>query len=159
MIHAVVGDLAFVTADAVARPATTLLEPLTPALRRFDEVAGPRFEEQRRLSRALPPGSAVVTSAGALGTEIVVHLVLGDEPDAVSADTVRKAMEAALWQCTQWQISTLACPVPPGETLAAMLEALRGHMRNADFPANVLIVTESSEEADTLNARLGQGRH
>jgi len=157
MIHVVVGDLASVPADAVVRPATTWLEPLTAALRRLDDAAGPRFQEQRRPSRELPTGSAVVTGAGDLAAEFVVHVVLGATEEDVVADAVRRATEAACWQCTQWQIQTLAAAVPPGDTLATMAGALRSHMQNATHPANVLFVVATAAEAETLKARLGQG--
>lgn len=157
MIHVVVGDLASVAADAVVRPATTWLEPLTAALRRLDDAAGPRFQEQRRLSRELPVGSAVVTGAGDLVAEFVVHAVLGASEADVTADAVRRTTEAACWQCTQWQIETLAAGVPPGDTMEAMAGALQVHMQNATHPANVLFVTATAAEAETLKARLGQG--
>ena len=163
MIRAVVGDLASTTADAIARPATTRLDPLTPALQRLDAAAGPRFVEQRRLRRELPAGASVVTGAGDLPVEFVVHLVLGAAEDSVTTDTVRRAMEAALFQCVQWRIETLACPVPtagnlaPEAALAVVLETLRDHMRNATHPANVLIVTATDAERDLVTARIGQG--
>ncbi len=162
MIRGVAGDLASVAADAVARPATTRLEPLTAALRRFDDAAGPRFVEQRALRRELPAGSAVVTGAGDLPAEFVVHLVLGPAEDAVTIDALRRAVEAALFQCVQWRIGTLACPVPaagnlsPEGALTALLEAVRAHMRVATHPANVLIVTTTQAEAELVNARTGE---
>jgi O-acetyl-ADP-ribose deacetylase (regulator of RNase III) len=157
---AVVGDLASVAADAVVRPANTRLEPLTPALRRLDEAAGPSFAEQTRVHRELPPGSAVVTGAGALPAEFVVHLILG-AADAVTTDTLRRALEAALWQCTQWHIATLACPVPaagnlaPSGAVGVLLDAIRTHMRNADHPATVFIVTADDTERAMVQARIG----
>lgn len=162
MIRAVVADLASVTADAVVRPATTRLEPLTPALRRLDALAGPRFSDQCRIRRELPPGSAVVTGGGDLVAEFVVHLVLGAAADAVTTDSVRRAMDAALFQCTQWQIATLACTVPAAGNLAAeaalgaMLGVLRAHMKNATHPATVLIVTANDAERELVNAHLGE---
>ena len=163
MIHVVTGDLASVAADAVARPATTRLEPLTPALRRLDDAAGPKFMEQRRVRRELPAGAAVVTGGGDLPAEYVVHLVLGSAPDTVTTDSVSRALDAALWQCTQWQIGTLACPVPAAGNLApeaatrVLLDAIRRHMRRADHPATVLIVTADTAEHDFVSARIGQG--
>lgn len=159
MIQAVVGDLASVAADAVVRPATTWLEPLTPALRHLDEAAGPFFQEQCRVRRELAVGSAVVTGGGALPAEFVVHAVLGAGEADAGAETVRRATEAALWQCAQWQIETLACPLPPGDTFDVMIRTLRARMRNASHPANVLFIVATPAEADTLNARLGQDSH
>lgn len=163
MIHVVSGDLASVVADAVVRPATTRLEPLTPALQRFDAAAGPKFVEQCRVRRELPPGAAVVTGAGDLAAEFVVHIVLGAAEDAVTTDTVRAAMDAALWQCTQWQIQSLACPIPaagnlsPEAALAAVLDPVKAHMQTADHPATVLIVAGSEAERALADARIGQG--
>jgi O-acetyl-ADP-ribose deacetylase (regulator of RNase III) len=163
VIRAVAGDLASIAADAVARPATTRLDPLTTALRRLDDAAGPRFIEQRTVRRELGVGAAVVTGAGDLPAEFVVHLVLGQAEDAVTTDSVRRAVEAALFQCVQWQIGTVAFPVPaagnlaPEAALAVLLGALRAHVRVATHPANVLIVTGTAAEADLVNARIGQG--
>jgi hypothetical protein len=72
-------------------------------------------------------------------------------------------VDAALWQCTQWQIATLACPVPAAGNLAVeaaarvLLEAVRRHMRHADHPTTVLIVTSSDSEHDLVSARIGKG--
>lgn len=162
MILAVVGDLASVAADAVVRPANTRLEPLTPALRQLDAAAGPTFVEQCRVRRELPPGAAVVTGAGALSAEFVVHVVLGAAEDDVTTDVVRRAMDAALWQCTQWQITILATPIPaagnlaPGAALGSVLDAARAHMRNADHPATLLIVTTTEAERDKARDRIGE---
>ena len=39
----------------------------------------------------------------------------------------------------------------------AMLEPIRAHMRNADHPATVLIVTADAAEHELASARIGQG--
>jgi O-acetyl-ADP-ribose deacetylase (regulator of RNase III) len=162
VIHVVTGDLASVAADAVARPATTRLEPLTPALQRLDGAAGPKFIEQCRVRHELPPGAAVVTGGGDLAAEYVVHLVLGAAADAVTTDSLARAVDAALWQCTQWHIATLACPVPSAGNLAPdaavriLLDAFKAHMRSADHPATVLIVAENDTEHDFVSARIGK---
>jgi O-acetyl-ADP-ribose deacetylase (regulator of RNase III) len=162
VIHVVPGDLASVAADAVARPATTRLEPLTPALQRLDAAAGPKFIEQIQLRRELPPGAAVVTGAGDLVAEFVVHLVMG-EPDTVTTDIVRRCTEAAMWHCTQWNIQALACPIPaagnlaPEAALDALLGVVRAHMKINDYPASVLVVTSNDTEQQIASARIGQG--
>ncbi len=71
-------------------------------------------------------------------------------------------MDAALYQCTQWQIATLACPVPAAGNLAPdaavriLLDAVRSHMRSADHPATVLIVAENDAEHELVSARIGK---
>ena len=163
MIHVVTGDLASVAADAVVRPATTTLDLMDPALRSLDAAAGPRFIEQRRLSRELVAGAAVVTGAGDLMAEFVIHAILGQTAEAITADTVRRAVDAALWQCTQWQLGTIACPALGAPTLSAtesaavVLPLVREHLRVADHPTTVLIVLTDPRDEETFTARLGQG--
>lgn len=163
MIFVVGGDLASATADAVVRPATTTLDLMDPALRTLDAAAGPRFADQRRLRQQLAPGAAVVTGAGDLAVEFVVHAVLGASADAVTPDAVRRAVAAALWQCTQWHITTLACPAVGAPTLKAaesadvILPIIRAHMRTADHPTTVLVILRDPQDQETFTARLGQG--
>ena len=163
MIHVVVGDLASTVADAVVRPATTRLEPIHPALRRLDEAAGPRFQEQCRVQWELGVGAAVVTQAGDLPAEFVIHAVIGTSPQEVSADGVRRAVDATLWQSRQWQIQTLAFPalgqgaLSTEASAAAIIPAVREHLRNADHPATVLIVVTSETERGIFAARIGPG--
>lgn len=163
MIDGVEGDLASVVADAVVRPATTRLEPITTALRQLDAAAGPSFVEQIRVHRELAVGAAVVTAAGDLPHEFVVHLILGQAEDAVTTDAVRRATEAALWQCTQWHIQSLAVPIPAAGNLTAegaldaFLSVLLPHMRTASLPATVRIVSRNQTETALVAARIGQG--
>lgn len=162
MIRAVAGDLASIVADAVVRPANPRLEPLTPALQSLDAAAGPRFNEQRQLRNQLGVGAAVVTGGGELRAEFVIHVVVGTDEDTVTADTIRRAYEAALWQCTQWAIESIATPIPAAGNIApslafqTVLAAVRSHLRNSDHPASVLFVVPEQAEADSLNARIGQ---
>jgi len=65
VIRVVVDDLAFLTADAVVRPATTRLASTTPAVRRLETVAGPGFADRLRLQKELAVGAAVSRPAGA----------------------------------------------------------------------------------------------
>ena len=65
MIRVVVDDLAFLASDAIVRPATTRLDPTTPAVRRLEQVGGPEFTGHLRIQKELAVGAAVVTAAGA----------------------------------------------------------------------------------------------
>ncbi len=163
MIHVVVGDLASTVADAVVRPATTRLEPITPALRRLDEAAGPRFQEQCHVQWELGVGAAVVTRGGDLAAEFVIHAVIGTSPDDVSADGVRRAVDAALWQSRQWQMQTLAFPalgqgaLSTQASAATIIPPIREHLRNAEHPATVLIVVTNDAEREIFAATIGPG--
>jgi O-acetyl-ADP-ribose deacetylase len=111
VILVIVDDLATTTADAVLRPADESLAPLTPAMSRLDEQAGPRFAEQRRLTTPLKAGAAVVTGGGDLRAPYVLHVVIRDPDSGVGRDVVRRALVSAWQRATDWELSTIAAPL------------------------------------------------
>jgi O-acetyl-ADP-ribose deacetylase (regulator of RNase III) len=164
VIRVVVDDLASVAADAVVRPTNGNLESISPALRRLELAAGPLFQQLCRVRGELAVGAAVVTAAGDLSAELVVHAVIMSRTEPVSKAGVRRAVEAALRQSAQWQIGTLALP-PVGtgagqlsteDAADALVPVLEAHVRSADHPANVLIVVQNDVERDVFESRLAR---
>jgi O-acetyl-ADP-ribose deacetylase (regulator of RNase III) len=162
VIRVVVDDLAFVSADAIVRPANTLLEPTTAALRRLEQIGGAAFWAQLRPERELAVGSAVVTAAGDLGVELVVHAIIRSATEPVSRDTVRRALTAALQRAADWQLAHLATPVlgtgagnlsleDAADVMGAVLAALPGP---EGFPSDVTIVVETEEERVVVESNL-----
>ena len=111
MIQVIVDDLAITQADAVVRPADETLGPVTPAMSRLDEQAGPRFAEQRRLSSPLKAGAAVVTGSGDLTAPFVLHVVIQDSDSGVGREVVRRAPVSAWQRATDWELGTIATPL------------------------------------------------
>lgn len=111
MIQVIVDDLALAQADAVLRPADASLGPVTPAISRLDERAGPRFAEQRRLTSPLKAGAAVVTGSGDLTAPFVLHVVIQDPDSGVGRDIVRRALVSAWQRATDWELGTIAAPL------------------------------------------------
>jgi O-acetyl-ADP-ribose deacetylase (regulator of RNase III) len=111
VIQVIVDDLALTLADAVVRPADETLGPVTPAISRLDEQAGPRFAEQRRLSSPLKAGAAVVTGSGNLAAPFVLHVVIQDSDSGVGRDVVRRALVSAWQRATDWELVTIATPL------------------------------------------------
>ena len=158
-------DLGSATADAVVRPTNGNLDAITPALRRLEVAAGPKFRDLCRVQRELGVGAAVVTAAGDLPAELVVHAVVMTSAEPVTRAGVRRAAEAALRQADQWRIRTLATP-PLGtgagqlsldDAADTLLGAVFEHGRNAEHPATVVIVVETDAERDVFEARLARG--
>jgi O-acetyl-ADP-ribose deacetylase (regulator of RNase III) len=165
VIRVVVDDLASIAADAVVRPTNGNLEPITPALRHLELAAGPRFHDLCHVQRELGVGAAVVTPAGDLPAELVVHAVIQTSFEPVSKGGVRRAVAAALRQSEQWHIGTLALP-PLGtgagqlsleDAADIVLPALEEHLRTAEHPVNVFIVVETDTEREIFEARLARG--
>jgi O-acetyl-ADP-ribose deacetylase (regulator of RNase III) len=163
VIRVVVDDLAFVTADAIVRPATALLEPTTPALRRLEQVGGAAFWSVLQVERELAVGSAVVTTAGDLTAELVIHAIIRSAAEPVSRDSVRRALTAALQRAADWQLAHVAIP-PLGtgagnlsldDAAGAMAGALAALATPIPFPRDVTIVAETDEERRVFEAVLG----
>ena len=161
----IVGDLASVAADAIVRPANGNLEAITPALRRLELAAGPSFRQFCHAQRELGVGAAVVTTAGDLTVELVVHAVIMTRSEPVTKAGVRRAAEAVLRQAAQWRIVTLALP-PLGtgaaqlsteDAASTLLDVVWEHGRNAEHPATVVIVVETDAERGIFEARLAGG--
>jgi O-acetyl-ADP-ribose deacetylase (regulator of RNase III) len=160
VIRVVVDDLAFVAADAIVRPATALLEPTTPALRRLEQVGGSAFLDGLRVERELAVGSAVVTAGGDLAAELVIHAIIQSATEPVSRDTVRRALTAALQRAADWQLAHLAIPVlgtgaggleleDAADILGAVLAAVPA---GGGCPQAVTVVAETDEEQRVLAA-------
>ena len=111
MILVIVDDLAMTQADAILRPADESLGPVTPAMFRLDEHAGPRFAEQRRLITPLKAGAAVVTGGGNLTAPFVLHVVIQDPDSVVGREVVRRALISAWQRATDWDLGTIAAPL------------------------------------------------
>lgn len=162
MIRVVVDDLAFVTADAIVRPANSLLEPTTASLRRLEQIGGASFWTQLQTGRELAVGSAVVTGGGDLEVELVVHAIIRSATEPVSRDTVRRALTAALQRATDWQLAHLAMPLlgtgagnlsleDAADVVGIVLTALPGP---GGFPRDVTIVVETDEERAVVESSI-----
>jgi O-acetyl-ADP-ribose deacetylase (regulator of RNase III) len=111
VIQVVVDDLAFVTADAVVRPADEVLNPVSPETSRLDRQAGERFAALRRVTTPLDAGAAVVTGGGDLAAPFVLHLVIRDSSHRTDRDIVRRALISAWQRAADWGLGSIAAPL------------------------------------------------
>lgn len=157
-----VDDLAFFEGEAIARPVNAMLGATTPIMRKLERAAGAAFPDTVRPREPLPVGAAVVTNAGDLGVELMVHGVVSSDDEPVTRDTVRLAMMSALQRAVAFQIRELAiAPFGLGagnldieDSAEIMLDVLTVHMRSAGYPTNVVIFAETELEEEVLRARL-----
>ncbi len=162
MIHVVVDDLAFVPADAVVRPATSTLEPASSAVRHLEKVGGPSFWKQLRVQKPLDVGAAVVTSAGELEAEFVIHAVVRSDTEDVSSAGVRHTVRSVLQRAADWELARISTPVlgtGPGnlgleDAAGVMIDVLAAELRSAIYPKDVFIVVESDEDRAIVEASL-----
>jgi O-acetyl-ADP-ribose deacetylase (regulator of RNase III) len=158
MIEVRVEDLAFYSGHAVIRPATATLGATTPLLRRFELAGGARLLQQLAVADPLPVGSAVVTGAGDLPVELLVHAIVISPTERVTRDGVRRALRSALQRTREWQIADVAIP-PLGlgagnlaiEDSAELIAGeLHVHRKTSEFPRRVTLVAETPDEASAL---------
>jgi O-acetyl-ADP-ribose deacetylase (regulator of RNase III) len=160
MIEVRVEDLAFFEGNAIIRPSTATLDATTPLLRRLELAGGASLLKQLRVTEPLPVGAAVVTGAGDLPVELLVHAVVSSPTERVSRDGVRRAFRSALQRAQEWQLDRVAVP-PLGlgagnlsveDSAAILAEELRRH--RTEFPRHITVVAENDDEAEALNFAL-----
>ena len=158
MIDVRVEDLAFYSGHAIIRPATATLGATTPLLRRFELAGGATLLDQLKVAEPLPVGAAVVTGAGDLSVELLVHAVVSSLTERVTREGVRRAFRSALQRTREWQLADVAIP-PLGlgagnleieVSAELMAEELMLHRRSSEFPRRVTLVAETPDEASAL---------
>lgn len=152
MIEVRPGELAEVSADAIVRPVGTDFSAVTPAMRRFEQAAGEAVAEQCRLLGELPVGSAVITAAGQLDADLIVHVAVRSATENPTRPIVRRGFVNALRRVAEWGADTVAvAPLGTGagnldaETAAdIMLDVLADHIRAEGGPSRVIVVVEDA---------------
>lgn len=164
-----VDDARFFDGDAIARPVTERLAATTALTRRLEIAAldGPRGERlapQLTVREPLGIGAAIVTGAGALDAELIIHAVVSGVEERVSRDGVRRATLSALQRAADFQVRHLgmlpfglgAGNLDPDGAAEAMLDAIERHVARAKYPARVTILAESESEAESFASRIAR---
>jgi O-acetyl-ADP-ribose deacetylase (regulator of RNase III) len=162
-----VDDLLFFAGDAIARPVTAELGATTALGRRLERAAlegerGARLASQLRVSEPLPVGSAVVTGAGALAAELLVHGVVQSVAERVTRDGVGRATASALQRAAAFEVRQLAvAPFGLGagnldvdDAAQAMIDPIVRHLASAAFPEHVTVVVETEDERRAFESRI-----
>ena len=162
MIGVSVAELEAAAAQVLLRPVCADWSAVTPAMRRLELAAGSALREQCLRLGDLPVGSAVITGAGQLAAEYMVHAVVraGDEPPAPAM--VRNALVNGLRRLVELEIESVAmAPLGTGagnleveRAADIMVSVLLEHYRSERFPAHVRIVVDADYERDVFEQRL-----
>ncbi len=104
----------------------------------------------------------MVTDAGGLAADLVIHAVICSTNEPVTSGQVRQALISALQRAGDWQLRRIA--VPPMGTGAGnlelddaariMVEVLGPGMATATFPQEVCIVVDSDDDKAVFDAYL-----
>jgi len=162
MISVRLGDLAEAPETAVLRPVTAEWTATNSTMRRLEVTAGPDVEAQCRSLGELPVGSAVVTAAGRLTCEFLIHVVVRSIEQQVTLPGVQRALRNGLRRVAEWGFPTVAMP-PLGtgagnldaeESAEAMVPILLEYVRTAEHATRIAILVESDYEREAFEGEL-----
>jgi O-acetyl-ADP-ribose deacetylase (regulator of RNase III) len=149
-----VGELGKSDAAAVVRAVRSDGEAITAAGRRLELLAGETVAQRLQGLGDLPVGGAVITPAGELSAQFIIHAVLQSVEDPVSAVTVRRALVNVLRRARDLGIDSLALPLlgagagnlDAEDAARLLVEALRDHLTQDENPRSFEIVVDNSYE-------------
>ena len=158
MIRIVAGELADTTSEAVLRPVSADWAAPTPAMRRLEIVTGDGPTRQCEALGELPVGSAVITPAGDLDAQFMIHVVVRSYSEQVSEPGIRRCLENGLRRAEEWGIRRIAMPplgtgagnLDPDDSAAIMIPVLLEHMRAGGSISEVEIFVDSDYERDVF---------
>lgn len=164
MIEVRVGELAAAVAGAVIRPVAADFSPVTPAMRRFSEAAGPVPAEQCAALGELPLGSAVITAAGAVEADFIVHVAIRTATDNPTPAVVRQGLLNALRRIDDWAIDVVAlAPLGTGagnldaeESASVMVPVLLSYERESGRSFQATIVVEDAYQEAVFGAAVAR---
>lgn len=152
MIEVRLGELAEVETAAIVRPITAAGEAATAVSRRLEVAAGTVPVDQLQRFGELPVGAAVITMAGSLAADYLIHTVVRSPEQPVTVAVVRQALTNAFRRVDEWDIGSVALPLlgtgagnlDPEEVVAVVVPLLREFVSASPRP--VLLVVESEYE-------------
>jgi len=145
--------------SAVLRPIRSDLAPVSAASRDVGEGTGQGPAARLERLGSLPVGSAVLTPAGDLAADYLIHVVVMSEDQHQTAATVDKALRNGLARASDLGLDAIALPplgigvglTEPEEAATALLVILEEHLATGQPPQEILLAVPSSYEAEIFS--------
>lgn len=162
MIRIVENTLADLPVPAVVRAADEFLAPVGQESVALDTRGGDLLARALVIQAPLEIGSAVITQAGDLAAEFVLHVIVQGEARGASRDTVRKALTSAWHRAEAWQLGTVAAALGGlalsiEESALLLVETFKERPATTAFPADLYIVVASSDQRSAIEPFLRNG--
>lgn len=162
MIRIVHGDLAGAATEALLRPVTAEWTATTHAMRKLEIAAGEGPAEQCRRLGDLPVGSAVITAAGDLPAQFLIHAIVRSLDEPVTGSGVKRALQNGLRRLAELGIERVAmAPLGTGagnleadEAASVMIPVLLEHVQAGGPPSDIEIYVDSDYEKDVFERQL-----
>ena len=158
MIRIRVGALHEADAEAILRPVSSDLAPVTGAARDVELRTGEAVRVRLQALGGLPMGGAVVTPGGDVGVPFLIHVVVQSAEEPVSSPGVRRALLNGLRRASEWEMESLALPplgtgagnLEPADSARAMLPVLLDHLESHEFPREVTVTVPNTYEEEVF---------
>jgi O-acetyl-ADP-ribose deacetylase (regulator of RNase III) len=160
-IHVAKAEIFKLQVDAIVNPANSLGimgSGIGGAIKRH---GGESIQHEAMGRAPIAIGAAIVTAAGTLPCQHVIHAPTMEEPGLkIGAENVRRAARAALIASDRLQFKVVAFPamgtdlgdVPADEVARAIVEEIRAHKR--PFPETVYLVDTHQHVIDQFEDAL-----
>lgn len=151
-VHVAQADITNIPVDAIVNPANSRGEMTGGLSAVIVEHGGVEIQAEAIAAAPIAVGAAVVTTAGRLPVQAIIHAPTVDEPgERTGPEQIRRAARAALLACAAKQYETVAIPgmgagaggVPPEDVARAIVEEIRGH--KGPHPETVWLVDTRME--------------
>lgn len=148
-VHFSVGDLTKSQVEAIVNPANSEGEMGGGVAYYIKKAGGKKIEEEAMMQAPITIGRAVISTAGSLKCEYVIHAPTMEAPvQRTSVEKIFKAVRAALQVAKSYNIRSLAFPgmgtgtgrVPPEEAAVAMIDAIREFQSLSSSLMKVILV-------------------
>jgi hypothetical protein len=160
VIRVLVGDPLRTPGDGLVRPVTSELEGVTPWAREAGLIGGPALAARLEGVGSLPAGAVLVTPAGALPVDFLLHLVLLAPGEVLGPALLLRGIRNALNQAGEWELETLVLPllgVGPGQMeVETAAEVLADAVAGVTLRSALHVPTASREEVSLLAGILGR---
>jgi O-acetyl-ADP-ribose deacetylase (regulator of RNase III) len=159
MIRVVLGVLHEQETEGILRPIRSDLDPATAASRDVSEAAGASMNDKFEQVGSIPLGGAIITPAGDLTADFVIHAVVSSPDEPESPSSVQKALRNSLRRAVDLGLESLALPplgAGAGQLDAegcalAMLEVVFFHLDEGQPPQDVRIIVGSEYEQSVFD--------
>lgn len=146
------------TAQCILRPISTDFHPVSGVSRDIGLSAGAELLSRLDEYDEIPNGAAVVTPAGALPCEVLIHVSIQDREEPTSGAAVERGFLNGLRRAAALGLESLVTPtLGMGATgldaegaAQAMGRALSQHRLDSDLPGRIEIAVASDYELDVF---------
>jgi O-acetyl-ADP-ribose deacetylase (regulator of RNase III) len=161
-IKLIQGDITEQEVDAVVNAANNHLWMGVGVAGAIKRTGGDEIEREAMSKGPIPVGEAVVTGAGSLKAEYVIHAAVMGQDLATNGEHIKNATLNALKRAEEFKVESIAFPAfgtgvrgfPVDECARIMLDAVRDFSQEAEFIKEVRFVLFDKESYDVWGLKL-----